>query len=140
MSQGGRRLVLEQDDFLQDADPNAPPQQQRAPQQQQGQPQQQGAVVSPRTRDELQRMAEEHRRSLVGIGDAAAARGFTADDLEQLSSVTLSKRHNFTQQEYEAGQRPQVYQQLNQFQFDEATAAAQQQHQQQQAPPPPPPP
>jgi hypothetical protein len=133
MSQG-KRLVLG-DDFIDDA-ADAPP-----PQQQQQQPGQAGAASSSaaaaaaaaatgagaaaggsadaKSRAELERIAEAHRRSLVGIsGDG---RPLTVDDLATLSGVTMSKRHCFTAAEYESGANPQVFEGLTGFKFDAGT-------------------
>ena len=68
-----------------------------------------------KSRDQLAAIADAHRKSLVGM--AGDGRGFTLDDLEQLTSVTLSKRHQFSEAEYEGGADPRVYDQLSQFQF-----------------------
>lgn len=134
MSQG-KRLVLDQDDFL-DEDDDAHKKQHASASTSGGQQNQQkisvssGAAVagsSPggakKTHDELLAAAEAHRKSLIGIG-SDGARGFTADDLAQLSSVTLSKRHQFAEGEYEGGADPNVYQNLSGYDFDKAALAA----------------
>lgn len=135
MSQG-KRLVLDQDDFLDEDDDAQKKQHASASTSGGGQQNQQKISVSPgaaaagsspggakKTHDELLAAAEAHRKSLIGIG-SDGARGFTADDLAQLSSVTLSKRHQFAEGEYEGGADANVYQTLSGYDFDKAALAA----------------
>lgn len=137
-----KRLVLDQDEFLDDAAGGKQPvtngngaDTKKGLLQQQQQQQVTISVTSPtggagnspsgsqrKTIDEIAAAAEAHRKSLIGI--AQDARGFTADDLVQLSSVTLSKRHQFTTDEYEGGADPKVYETLSGYTFKDGSSSA----------------
>ncbi len=86
-------------------------------------------------------MIEAHRRSLIslgqgGVGGSGGAAGngggagglmphsqqqFTADDMAHLTSITLSKRHFYSENEYEKGLDLHTFKKLSEFRFDGTT-------------------
>ena len=81
-----------------------------------------GADVDKRVTLEL---LAQHRRSLAGIAAGEAASPLDGVDTDGLASVTLSKRHNYTKEAYDAGREAETFEALNKFQGFDAFAEPQ---------------
>ena len=102
--------------------------------------QQQGTIDSQllrSSRPDVEKIISAHRQSLIGLqsGNGGGTSGtVTADDLQKFNSITLSKRHLYSDTDYEKGLDLETFKKLSNFKFDSsAETNAKQQQQQQQA-------